>query len=238
MKSMILLLALTGSVLLTACGGSDSNSCSADADSAVFTLAPGSNTELRMAGTIDCTSNGKLQSMLSAHPIDTLVMTNVPGSVDDEANIAMAKVVSAQNLSITVPEFGLIASGGVDLFLAGASRVIGNNATFGVHSWATGDGTQGITVYNNDPGNSQHQLYITYYDQFVSGLKDGRPFNSMTNIATDFYVYTLQAAPASGLHCMTPQELVDWGIVTNTTDVSALSTVIMGGAGSEGLCTH
>lgn len=162
-------------------------------------------------------------------------MASVPGSEDDEANIAMAKTISGQNLTTIVPENGLIASGGVDLFLAGTVRKIEPNVIIGVHSWATSEGTQGIDVYNQNPGHTFHQLYIDFYDQYVRGLKDGRPSNNISNIATDFYIYTLQAAPAKELHCMTAQELVDWGIVTDTTDASTLSTVTLG---QNALCTQ
>ena len=223
------------SAALGACDGNSTATCNADQESATFSLAPNSTTSLVMQGVIDCTTNDKLQAKLKDNPIDTLIMSDVPGSADDDANIAMAKIVSGQSLTTVVPANGLIASGGVDLFLAGANRRIEANAVVGVHSWATGDGTQGIDVYNRDPGNKNHRRYIDFYDQYVQGMKDGRPSNSISDVATDFYVYTLQAAPAEGVHCMTPQEIVDWGVVTNTSDPSTLSTKTLG---QSAVCSH
>lgn len=214
---------------------SGTENCGASEDSAVFSLAPDSTSSLLMEGTIDCTTNTKLQAMLNSGSIDTIIMVDVPGSEDDEANIAMAKIVSGQEITTVVPANGLIASGGVDLFLAGATRIVEFNGIVGVHSWADGDGAQGIALYRNDPDSEQHRLYIDYYDQFVIGMRDGRPSNEIADIATDFYVYTLEAAPAEGLHCMSPQELVDWGVVTNTTDAATLSTQVLGEAEE---CTH
>ena len=192
-----------------------------------------------MNGTIDCTTEEKLFSALGSDPIDTIVMSTVEGSVDDEANIRMSRRLSGQQINIVVADDGLIASGGVDFFLAGATRRIGNNSVVAVHSWADENNTQGIDLYNQDPTNSQHLLYINYYTQYVSGLRDGIPGNSITDANRDFYVYTLQAAPASGLHCMTSQELVAWGIVTNTANASDLNPTVMGSTNPLAeACTH
>lgn len=241
-------------LFLHACGGGGSSSssdddrpstaaneesCAAVSDSATFRLATGSTTTLLMNGTIDCTTNDKLQSALNANAIDTIIMEEVGGSEDDDANIAMSTTLSGQSINTEVAENGLIASGGVDFFLAGITRKINQNSLVGVHSWASSDGREGIDVYNSDPNNAEHSVYITYYDQFVKELKDGRPSNSITNIATDFYVYTLEAAPSSGIHCMTAAELIAWGIVTNTTVAADLNPVIFGSSHTlASTCTH
>ena len=151
-----------------------------------------------MFGTIDCTADGKLQSMLNANPIDTLIMVSVPGSADDVANIAMAKTLSGQSIATQVPEDGLVASGGVDLFLAGATRTIGPNATVGVHSWAEADGTQGIDVYNENPASELHQLYIVYYDQFITGLKMVDPLTPSRILLPTFTFIRLRQHPRQG----------------------------------------
>ena len=230
-------------VFVQACSssGSSSNDCEADDDSARFALLANSTTTLTMNGTIDCTTDGKLQKALSENPIDTILMQVVEGSVDDESNIAMSRKLAGQSIHIEVAEDGLIASGGVDFFLAGATRKINNNSLVGVHSWADSDGNEGIDVYNSnpDPTNAEHSMFVEYYSQFVSGLKDGRPGNSVTDVAVDFYVYTLDSAPAAGLHCMTAQELVNWGVVTDTTNVADLNPVIKGSSHLfASACTH
>ena len=229
-------------LFIQGCGSSSSsNDCKADDDSARFALLTNSTTTLTMNGTIDCTTNDKLQKALSADPVDTILMQVVEGSVDDESNIAMSKKLAGQSINIEVAENGLIASGGVDFFLAGVTRKINDNSLVGVHSWADSDGKEGIDVYNDnpDPTNEEHAMFVEYYSQFVSGLKDGRPGNSTTDVAVDFYVYTLDSAPAAGLHCMTAQELVDWGVVTNTTNAADLNPVIKGSAHLFATaCTH
>ena len=62
-------------------------------------------------------------------------MQNVQGSVDDEANIAAARLVRERGLNTLIPGSGMIASGGTDFFLAGVKRTVQPGAKIGVHSW-------------------------------------------------------------------------------------------------------
>ena len=65
--------------------------------------------------------------------ITTIVMEEVPGSVDDEVNLLAAREIRKKGLNTYIPENGWVASGGTDMFLAGQERNIHPKAKLGVH---------------------------------------------------------------------------------------------------------
>ncbi len=138
-----------------------------------------------------------LQVMESAPQVKTLVMTVVPGSVDDEVNLQLGLEVRRRGLATYLVSGGLIASGGVDLYLAGGERTMEPGAFVGVHSWAAGFGKTGASVEKDHPN---HQLYLRYYDEI--------------GISADFYWFTLEAAPADGMHWMSLEELERYRVIT------------------------
>ncbi|MCW1951011.1 MAG: alpha/beta hydrolase [Octadecabacter sp.] len=85
-----------------------------------------------------------------------LVLQNVGGSVEDEANLIFSQEVRAAGFTTVVPSDGMVASGGVDLFLAGSDRVLEPGACVGVHSWS-GGGVEGKDVPRSDP---EHQKIL------------------------------------------------------------------------------
>lgn len=154
--------------------------------------------EAMMTGVIGETTPDAVADLLEDHPeVTTIVMSDVPGSENDEANLKASSLVREAGLSTHVPSDGFIASGGVDFFLAGTDRSFETGAQFGVHSWATDDGVNGDDLDRNDP---QHQLYLNYYDDI--------------GVDEDFYWFTLQAAPPDDFHIMTPGELEQYGFET------------------------
>jgi len=149
---------------------------------------------LVMNGVIDSDAPALMRAALDANPnIDTLVLQNVPGSIDDERNLEMAALVRARGLTTIVPANGMVASGGTDLFLAGVRRVAEPGACLGVHSWAAGGlfgYTAGRDVPRDDP---QHQIYLEYYDQM--------------GIDRAFYWFTLEQASVEEIYWMSPDEV-------------------------------
>lgn len=205
--------------------GNNSTSCTATSSSASFTV---SGTALLMNGTIDCSTPGRLQAALANNTVTEVVLQNVPGSSDDEANLKAARMLRSRGtINTRVDENGLIASGGVDFFIAGIQRTVGKNARVAVHSWADGNGNQGITLYNSNPNSTEHQRYIQYYQDM--GFT---PVN-----AKDFYVYTLKAAPAEGTHCMNATELKQYQIVTNG-QLDGSAALEPKTADNQSVCTH
>jgi hypothetical protein len=137
------------------------------------------------------------EQMMAAHSgIKQLKFISIDGSIDDEANLKLAYKVREKQLDSYIASDGEIASGGTDLFLAGVNRIIERGATIGVHAWAAGDG-----VATDFPvGHKYHQPYIEYYKKMKLPNPEG------------FYYFTIQAAPAEGMHNMTEQEITAYGL--------------------------
>lgn len=74
--------------------------------------------KLHMSGLINSYTPEQLKDIFGAHPqIDTIVLGQMPGSIDDEANLAGAAWVAARGVKTYLPQEGSIASGATDFFL-------------------------------------------------------------------------------------------------------------------------
>ncbi|WP_462251795.1 hypothetical protein [Ekhidna sp.] len=129
-----------------------------------------------------------------------LIFKEAPGSEDDEVNVQLGRSLRKLRLNTHVENNGFIASGAVDLFLAGINRSIGENAQVGVHSWS--DGKREANEFSEDA--EEHQLYIQYYIDI--GIEE--------QLARDFYFFTINAAPAADIHWMTKDEIMRYSIST------------------------
>ncbi|MCT4607782.1 MAG: alpha/beta hydrolase [Pelagimonas sp.] len=154
-------------------------------------------------GVIDGSTPGVVRKALNAHPeIKKIIMQYVPGSADDEANLEASRLLRESGISMVVPEGGLVASGGTDMFLAGVQRDVGSGACIGVHSWGAGSFINPIAGRDVPKDDPQHQLYLSYYDEI--------------GIDPAFYWYTLDAADADNIHYMTLAEMQQYGIATSS----------------------
>lgn len=150
-----------------------------------------------MTGTIDGSTPFRVMELVYYHPeVHTIVMADVPGSVDDESSVRASRIVRTHGLNTHVPSDGEVASGGTDFFQAGVNRTCGKGAKFGVHSWSE-FGAQGTDYPRSD---EVHQMYLDYCDDM--------------GIPQSFYWYTLEAAPAEEIHYMTEDELAKYNMLT------------------------
>lgn len=183
------LVVVSAILALTGCGGTDSET--GDEQSATFTIEDDTAV---MVGVIGAGTPDAVRALVDDHPeVSTIELVDVPGSENDEANLEASLLVREAGLATHVPSDGVIASGGVDFFLAGASRSWDDGAMFGVHSWASGS-TEGRDVPRDDP---EHDLFLDYYDEI--------------GVDEDFYWFTLGAADADSIHYMTDDELEEYG---------------------------
>lgn len=156
---------------------------------------------VEVEGAVNGRSVGQFTRVLDDHPnIDTVVLRNVTGSIDDEATFEIARIIRARGLATIVPEGGLVESGGVDLFIAGATRHVSDDARLGVHEW------QGFTssATDNPTGAKEHDTYVVFYTEML-GAAAGE----------DFYWFTIQAAPPDGMHHLTGAEIDHYGLTTD-----------------------
>ncbi len=144
-----------------------------------------------------------VQNLISNNPtVTTIVLLNSGGSEDDEANLEASLLIHNAGYKMYLPSNGEIASGAVDMFLAGIIRVADIGAQVGVHSWS--DGSNDAT--NFPVGHSNHLPYINYY---VS-------IGYTQQAAEDFYYFTINAAAASSIYWMTESEKDLYSIRTCT----------------------
>ncbi len=148
-----------------------------------------------LTGEVDTDSVDAFEDVIDAHPnVRTLVLQNVGGSVDDEANLELGRLVRQLGMTTRVPSTGLVASGGTDLLLAGQTRVLEPGACVGVHAWAA----DGFTANDLSHDAADHELYLGYYRDL--GIDEA------------FYWFTPQAAPADDMHWMTAAEATRFGV--------------------------
>lgn len=196
-------LILFTSFLLTSCNSDDDTTqdFSSTFTFDIFTVQPDEETVI-MNGEIKSRTLQDFTNMLQGHPtIQRIHIGTVPGSNDDEINFQAGILLRQNNINTHILDNGIIASGGVDFFLAGVQRTRGENTMIGVHSWSDGDGNQ-ATDFPVD--SSEHLPNIQYYEDIG--------YNSQWSRA--FYFFTINAAPAEGIHWMTEEEITQFEIIS------------------------
>ena len=152
---------------------------------------------LYIAGDLNAATPGKIKRVLAANPgVTTLVLTAMPGSMDDEALFPFARWIRSRGLNTHLTSRSVISSGAVDLFLAGTRRTMEKGAMLGVHSWSDGDRQASDFPRSDDA----HRMNADYIAAMLG--------------EEAFYWFTIYAAPADGLHWMTQAEIDRFGILT------------------------
>lgn len=149
---------------------------------------------------IDSMAPNRFRALMKAWPsIKTVKIIECPGTVDDEANLVLARMIRDAGLKTHIPSNGSARSGGVELFLAGAEHRAEPGAELGVHSWVDEYGREARDYPVNDP---IHLEYIRYYiDMGFTPEK-----------AREFYTFTNAVAPHDGIHIMSRRELAHFNI--------------------------
>lgn len=161
-----------------------------------------------MRGVIYSNTLEDIKSAFDSNPqLTTLVMEDVPGSIDDEVNLLASREIRKRNINTYIPDSGMVASGGTDMFLAGKRRDIHETALLGVHSWGGGD----LEALEYPRDHEEHEKYLDYYVEM--------------DIPTDFYWYTLEAAPADSIHWMTFYEIGKYKVVTESLSLDRMLNI-------------
>jgi hypothetical protein len=132
-----------------------------------------------LIGSIESETPAQFRALLKAYPgLKQIDMIDCPGTGDDEANLALARMVRRAGIATYIPDGGSVRSGGVELFLAGAKRSAAPTAEFAVHSWMDEDGLEADDYAADDPANL---AYINFYREMGMSETDARAFYAMTN---------------------------------------------------------
>lgn len=143
---------------------------------------------VELNGSIESDTPAQFKAMLRAYPaISQIDMIDCPGTGDDEANLALARMVRLAGIATYVPDGGSVRSGGVELFLAGAKRSAAPDAEFAVHSWLDEDGFEPDDYATSDPVNRE---YVDYYREMGMSADKAQAFYALTNsVAHDDVLY-------------------------------------------------
>lgn len=134
---------------------------------------------VRMAGDVNSATPRQFAAMLAAFPgLKRLEMVDCPGSLDEEANLILARAIRRAGMETVVPSGGSVRSGAVELWLAGSTRRAAADAEFGVHSWADDTGREANDYAASDP---VHAEYIGYYREMGMDDAHARAFYALTN---------------------------------------------------------
>ncbi|WP_417620941.1 hypothetical protein [Parasphingorhabdus sp.] len=134
---------------------------------------------VEMTGTVDSYTPATFRQMLNHFPgIKRIEMLDCDGSVDEEANLNLARMIRRAGISTHVPAGGSIRSGAVELFLAGARRTAHPDSEFIVHSWMDEDGREANDYPPSDP---VHAEYLDYYKEMGVPEPTAQAFYALTN---------------------------------------------------------
>ncbi len=198
MKNNTILKSLTIAFLcisLISCGDDDINP---EIEFGIFKVIDDRTVE--MNGEITSSTLDDFNELIESYPnINKINIDEVPGSNDDDINLEVSAIVNQNDIATHLLSGGLIASGGVDFFLAGTTRTKGSNTMIGVHSWS--DGRNEATDFPQ--GDVNHQPYIDYYKSI--GFTQAE--------AESFYYFTINAAPSASIYYMTEEEIEQYKVL-------------------------
>lgn len=142
-----------------------------------FVVVSGDRAELN--GSIETGTTAQFREMMRRYPgIKQIDMVECPGTGDDAANFAIARMIRKAGIATYVPNGGSVRSGGVELFLAGARRHADPGAEFAVHSWRDENGLEADDVAADDPLNVE---YINFYREMGMEPAKAKEFYALTN---------------------------------------------------------
>lgn len=154
-----------------------------------------------LSGTLGTSTYIQIQDMLNTTSVNTLILSNINGSDNDAINMHTGRLIRNAGLMTLMPKDGEAYSGGVDLFAAGVLRIYQEGGKIGVHSWCcTDDGKDAGQLSKDDKA---HGAQLTYFREMLGDVK-----------GPEFYFYTINAAPASGIHLMSVADMVKYTLTT------------------------
>jgi len=154
-----------------------------------------------LSGTLGASTYIQIQKMINTTSVDTLILSKIDGSDNDAINMHTGRLIRDAALATLIPKDGDVNSGGVDLFAAGTLRIYEAGGKVGVHSWCcTDDGKDAGQLSKDDKA---HGAQLTYFREMLGSDK-----------GPEFYFFTINAAPAKGIHLMTPQEMLKYTLTT------------------------
>lgn len=150
-------------------------------------------------GRTDAASYNDILAQLEQNPqIDTIILRHVAGTYHLGVNNRIAQLIRSRGIKTRLEKRSFVASGGVDLFLAGVERTMECGARLAVHSWR--DERTGVTPdqLSSDP---LERLMIDFHHSL--------------GIGPDYYPFTRNAAPHDKLYYLSQDDVRRFGLITS-----------------------
>ena len=145
---------------------------------------------------------GAVRALLREHPqVRRLVLGDMPGTRDVVSNYRLGRTIREAGLATELLETSRIASGAVDLFLAGTTRRVACGARIGVHSWG------GAGFDAQDVG----------WDTLRAMSRD---YIADMGVDPDFYDFRTQAAGIEDIHWLTDAQIARFNVTTEPRNCS------------------
>ncbi|MGB0907186.1 MAG: hypothetical protein ACPGVT_06810 [Maricaulaceae bacterium] len=154
-------------------------------------------------GFTDSNSASLVTKLLRDNPeVDTLVLKKMSGTQDADTNLKLARHIRRNHLKTHLDKNSYIASGAVDLFIAGVERTMECGALIGVHSWSISGRKIGqLAISPKDMGVDRRQ---GLHERFLRDM----------GVDPDFYVYTREAAEPEDIYFVPPDDVERFGLLT------------------------
>ncbi|MEQ9662411.1 MAG: alpha/beta hydrolase [Parasphingopyxis sp.] len=155
---------------------------------------------VELVGDTDSYSPGEFRRLLADFPnIRRIDIVECGGTVDDNANLQLARMIRRAGIATHLPARGSARSGGVELFLAGVSRTAEPGAELIVHSWRDNFGREAGDYAASD---AVHRPYLDFYREVGMAPERARAFYALTN-----------SVPNSSQRQLTLTELASFGLL-------------------------
>ena len=143
----------------------------------------------------------QLEALLSKYPdVKHVIMDKCSGSENDQELFKAGIKLQAHSVHIHLSSNSVIVSGGVDFFLAGATRSMDKGAKLGVHAWDSDNSYCATDLASDHP---EHEEYIDYYSKIGYSREQ----------AEELYWFIINSAEPSSLHFLTENELIKYQII-------------------------
>ncbi len=153
-------------------------------------------------GSTDDRSVPMMRKFFKEHPeVDTLIFGKMSGTRDADMNLRIAYEIRRRGLKTVLTDRSYIASGAVDLFLAGVERTATCKSMIGVHSWSYPSGRGAEMISPKDLGRDRRQKL---HEKFLTDM----------GIDPAFYVFTREASEPEDVYILTPEDINRFGVTT------------------------
>ena len=154
-------------------------------------------------GTTDDRSVPMMNKFFKEYPeVDTLVFGKMGGTSDADMNLRIAYEIRRRGLKTVLTDRSYIASGAVDLFLAGVERTATCKSMIGVHSWSYASGRGAEMISPKDTGGKDRRQKIQ--EKFLTDM----------GIDPAFYVFTRDASEPEDVYILRPDDIARFGLLT------------------------